>query len=134
MHARRYFVEAEATDPWAIEALALIRTLYAVETELNAERAWFGDGFTDGDAVTWRRTRAGPILARYADWSENQGRSATPKSLFGQAIEYPRKQWPSLVRYLNDPRFSIENGAPSGPFASWPLAGPTGCTSAATAG
>ena len=36
MHARRYFVEAEPTDPRAVEALAFIRTLYAVEKELKA--------------------------------------------------------------------------------------------------
>ena len=34
----------------------------------------------------------------------------TPKSLFGQAIEYTRHQWASLVRYLNDARFAIDNG------------------------
>jgi len=37
-------------------------------------------------------------------------RSATPKSLYGQAVEYSRNQWASLVRYLDDARFSIDNG------------------------
>ena len=32
-----------------------------------------------------RLSRAGPILARFSDWLEVQNRSATPKSLFGQA-------------------------------------------------
>jgi len=32
------------------------------------------------------------------------------RSLFGQAEEYSRNQWPSLVRYLNDARFAIDNG------------------------
>jgi hypothetical protein len=111
MHARRYFIEAEPTDPRAVEALAFIRTLYAVETELKAERARLGQGFTDGDAVQWRRTRAGPILGRFADWLEGQNRATTPKSLFGQAVNYARNQWPSLVRYLDDARFAIDNGA-----------------------
>jgi transposase len=30
--------------------------------------------------------------------------------LFGQAIEYSRNQWASLVRYLDDARFAIDNG------------------------
>jgi hypothetical protein len=33
MHARRYFIEAEPSDPRAVEALAFIRTLYAVERD-----------------------------------------------------------------------------------------------------
>lgn len=111
MHARRYFVEAEPSDPRAVEALAFVRTLYAVERELNDERARLGERFTDDDAVRWRRNRAGPILARFADWLGEQARSATPKSLFGQAVNYARNQWPSLVRYLNDALFAIDNGA-----------------------
>jgi len=61
--------------------------------------------------VRWRRTRAGPILARFADWLGEQARSATPKSLFGQAVGYARNQWPSLVRNMTDARFSNDNGA-----------------------
>ena len=39
MHARRYYVEAEPTDPRAVEALAFIRTLYAVERQFRDDRA-----------------------------------------------------------------------------------------------
>ena len=111
MHARRYFVEAKPIDPRAIEALAFIRTLYAVEKELKDERAGLGERFTNDDAMNRRRTRAGPILATFADWLEVQHRSATPKSLFGQAVGYARNQWASLIRYLTDARFAIDNGA-----------------------
>ena len=111
MHARRYFVEAESTDPRAVEALAFIRTLYVVEKELHAERVRLGERFTDDEAVRWRRTRAGPILVRFADWLGEQARSATPKSLFGQAVGYARNQWSSLVRYVDNARFAIDNGA-----------------------
>jgi transposase len=111
MHARRYFIEAEPSDPRAVEALAFIRTLYAVETELKDERARVGERFTHEDAVKWRQTRAGPILTRFFDWLAERHRSATPKSLFGQAVGYARNQWPSLVRFVNDARFSIDNGA-----------------------
>jgi energy-coupling factor transporter ATP-binding protein EcfA2 len=110
MHARRYFVDAEPTDPRAVEALAFVRTLYAVEREIQVEREKLGKTFTDADVVRLRRTRAGPILAAFADWLEVQHRSATPKSLFGQAVGYSRNQWASLVRYLDDARFSIDNG------------------------
>jgi hypothetical protein len=111
MHARRYFIEAEPTDPRAVDALAFIRTLYAVEKELKDDRTRLGECFTTDDAVRWRKTRAGPILAQFAGWLELQSRSATPKSLFGQAVGYARNQWPSRVRYLEDARFAIDNGA-----------------------
>jgi transposase len=111
MHARRYFVEAEPSDPRAVEALAFIRTLYAVEREIQDARDKFEEAFADADVVRLRRTRAGPILATFSDWLEDQRRQATPKSLFGQAIEYSRNQWVSLVRYIDDSRFAIDNGA-----------------------
>jgi transposase len=110
MHARRYYVEAEPSDPRAVEALAFIRTLYAVEREIKDERDKLGENFPDAEVVRWRKTRAGPILATFADWLEVQHRQATPKSLFGQAVEYSRNQWLSLVRYLTDARFAIDNG------------------------
>jgi hypothetical protein len=110
MHARRYFIEAEPTDPRAVEALAFIRTLHAVETELRGERARLGERFTSDDTVRWRQTRAGPILAKFAEWLGGQHRSATPKGLFGQAVSYARNQWSSLIRYVNDARFAIDNG------------------------
>jgi hypothetical protein len=55
MHARRYFVDAELSDPPAVEALAFARTLYAVEKELSDERERLGEGFAADDAVRWRR-------------------------------------------------------------------------------
>jgi hypothetical protein len=39
-----------------------------------------------------------------------QHRQATPKSLFGQAIDSSRYQRASPVRYLDDARFAIDNG------------------------
>ncbi len=111
MHARRYFVEAEPSDPRAVEALAFVRTLYAVERDIKVEREKLGETFTDTDVVRWRQTRAGPILAVFAAWLEEHHRSATPKSLFGQAVAYSRNQWASLVRYLDGARFAIDNGA-----------------------
>jgi transposase len=111
MHARRYFIEAEPSDPRAVEALAFIRTLYAVEREIKDHRDKLGDTFTNADVVHLRRTGAGPILATFAQWLEAQHRSGTPKSLFGQAVEYSRNRSASPVRYLDDARFDIDNGA-----------------------
>jgi hypothetical protein len=90
---------------------AVLEGQYAVEREIKVERDKLGETFTDADVVRLRRTRAGPILATFSDWIDEQRRQVTPKSLFGQAAEYSRNQWASLVRYLDDARFAIDNGA-----------------------
>ena len=107
----RRILAAESGSAPTTSTLAFVRTLYAVEAELKAERERVGPGFTSDDAVRWRQTRTGPILAQFADWLEVHHRSAPPKSLFGQAVNYARNQWPSLTRYLGDARFGIDNGA-----------------------
>ena len=103
-HVRRKFVEAQDNNPAkASEALAYIRTLYAVEKEIVEK------GLTGDAVVTLRQARAGPILKRFGEWLEEENRTALPKSLFGQALGYARNQWPTLGRYLHDPRFTIDN-------------------------
>ena len=103
-HVRRKFVEAQANNPAkATEALAFIRTLYAVEKEI-AEKELTGD-----IAVSLRKTRAGPILKQFGEWLDDEHRTALPKSPFGQAVTYARNLWPTLDRYLQDARFTIDN-------------------------
>jgi len=46
--------------------------------------------------------------------------SATPSSVFGQAVVYARNKWPTLLRYLDDARFAIDNGVVE--YANRPLA------------
>ncbi|QDU19817.1 Transposase IS66 family protein [Urbifossiella limnaea] len=103
-HVRRKFVEARTNNAAkASEALAYIRTLYAVEQEIRDEKL-------TGDAVVSRRqTRAGPILRKLGAWLDAEQRTALPKSPFGQAVSYALNLWPTLGRYLNDARFTIDN-------------------------
>jgi transposase len=114
-HVRRKFVEARPNNPAkASEALAYIRTLYAVEKEIV-------DGkLTSDAAVSLRQARASPVVRKFGEWLELEGRSALPKSPFGQAVSYARNQWPTLDRYLSDGRFAIDNNA--GERAIRPLA------------
>lgn len=103
-HVRRKFVDARTNNAAkASEALAHIRTLYAVEQQILDEKL-------TGDAVVTRRqTRAGPILRTFGAWLDVEQRSALPKSPFGQAVSYAINQWPTLGRYLDDARFTIDN-------------------------
>ena len=101
---RRKFVETQSSDlAKASAALAFIRTLYAVERQIQTEHL-VGD-----TAVSLRRSRAGPIVQQFGEWIEQEHRTALPKSPLGQAVGYARNQWPSLGRYLTDTRFAIDN-------------------------
>jgi len=103
-HVRRKFMEAQTNHPAkSIEALAYIRTLYAVEREIVDQK------LASDIAVSRRRTRAGPVLQRFGEWLKIEQRSVLPKSPFGEAISYTWNQWPTLDRYLGDARFTIDN-------------------------
>jgi transposase len=103
MHARRGFFDARDSDVRSIEALARIRTLYAVERRAK-ELA-----LTDDARAAYRREHARPILDAFADWLADERRTALPKSAFGQAVHYAINQWPSLTRYVGDSRLAIDN-------------------------
>ena len=101
---RRKFVEAQASDPAkASEALAYVRTLYAVERQIQTEHL-VGD-----TAVSLRRSRAGPIVQQFGEWIEQEHRTALPKSPLGQAVGYAWNQWPSRERYRTEARFGSDN-------------------------
>jgi transposase len=105
MHARRKFVEARDANPgMAAEALAFVRTLYAVERDITAA-GWTGEAVAE-----CRRARAGPVLDRFAEWIERGHRTARPKSPLGAAVAYARNGWASLTRYVTDGRLAIDNG------------------------
>ena len=104
MHARRNFFEAKDNDPArAHEALAHIRLLYAVEAEAKAKK------LTGTDRAAYRQEQAGPVLQSFADWLAHEVPRVLPKSKIGEAVGYAANQWPTLVRYLQDGRLTIDN-------------------------
>jgi transposase len=104
MHARRYFFDAKDADPaHAHEALARIRTLYAVEADAKDQK------LTGPHRAAYRQDHARPVLAAFADWLAAEVPRALPKSPLGQAIIYASNQWPTLIRYLDDGRLTIDN-------------------------
>jgi transposase len=103
-HARRKFFDARASDPErAHEALARIRSLYAVESA--------GKDLDEAGRLALRRERSAPLLDRFGTWLEEQARFVLPKSLIGVAIGYARSNWAALNRYLEAGFLSIDNNA-----------------------
>jgi transposase len=103
-HARRYFFDARLTSPeLAHQALARIRTLYAVEADAKAIH------LVGADLAAYRREHAGPVLDAFAGWLAEQAPRVLPKSSIGEAFTYAVNQWQSLRVYLTDGRLKIDN-------------------------
>ena len=103
-HARRKFVEAEATSPApAHEAVARIKALYAVEHDAK-----------DLDAtarVALRQTKAGPLLDALKNWLDRERAQVVPKTPIAEAIHYALNQWAALTVYVTDGELAIDNNA-----------------------
>jgi transposase len=103
-HVRRNFFEAKDNDaPRAHEAIARIRLLYAVETAAKEKQ------LADGGLAAYRQEHAGPLLQSFADWLAAEVPRALPKSKIAEGLVYAANQWPTLVRYVQDGRLTIDN-------------------------
>jgi transposase len=110
-HARRYFVEAEQATPKearaptqpAAQFLGWIAKLYHAE-----ERAkhWH--------ALRRRRLRqrySAAVLRSIEQLWRAYEPSVAPQSLLGKALQYLSRQWPKLVRFIDDGLHPIDNNA-----------------------
>jgi transposase len=103
-HVRRNYFEAKEGDPAkAHEALAHIRALYAVEAAAKEKN------LAGAALAAYRQEHAGPVLKSFADWLAEEVPRALPKSKIGEAFVYAANQWPTLTRYLEDGRLTIDN-------------------------
>ena len=110
-HARRKFDEAvkaqarnkTGRDGLAKQGLALINRIYAVEREAREQ---------DLDANARKQLRdekAKPIWDELRQWLDGAIGQAPPKTLAGKALGYLDKQWPRLIRCLDDGRIEVDN-------------------------
>lgn len=103
-HVRRKFFDAKENDPpRAHEALARIRTLYAIEADAKA------NGLLGVELANYRQAHADPVLKGFADWLAKEVPRVLPKSKIGEAFIYASNQWPTLIRYRDDGRLTIDN-------------------------
>jgi transposase len=102
-HARRKLIEITRTGPTPIaeEGVALIRDLYAIETESRG---------SDPEArLAIRQDRSAPILARLDNWLAHHRARASAKSPLGEALAYIAKYRDGLGRFLTDGRVEIDS-------------------------
>lgn len=103
-HARRYFEKALTQDKKrASYVLEEIQKLYAIE------RKTAGISAEERHAV--RLEESLPIINDLGKWMHRERNMVLPKSLIGKAIEYCTKLWASLMTYLEDGNFHIDNNA-----------------------
>jgi transposase len=108
-HARRGFIEAEDALPKeqrggdhpASRMLVLFRALYTVEDDATVSKA------SAEQRLALRQERSSVIIARIREQLETLLPITLPQSPLGKALGYLHRQWPKLIRFL-------DNGA-------WPL-------------
>jgi hypothetical protein len=113
-HARRKFIEAQASDPArSAAALAHYRELYAIEKKIKAEIAKLP---TDTDETTRaairlrvRQAQAVPIWEAFWTWLGAARPDVLPKSPLAGALGYMRNNEEALRRYTSSGYLSIDN-------------------------
>jgi transposase len=107
-HARRRFFEAVQALPKseqkkataAHEFVRRIDALYAIERDIKA--------LSDEARLLARQTRAVPLLESLHAFAQSLQRDALPSGKLGEALAYLTKQWPKLIRYVEDGRLAID--------------------------
>ncbi len=108
-HARRRFSDAVKAQGRsrkrgkAHRGLTLIQKLYRVEKQARK--------LTPEKRHVRRDLHARPILDELRSWLDQALRQVPPTSATGKALNYLHKEWPKLIRYLDDGRLEIDNNA-----------------------
>jgi len=104
-HDRRKFFEASKASKkgagLANEALEQIRALYKIEEQLKDASA--------EERYRVRQESSKPLLEKFKTWLEKHQGTVPVKSQLGIALNYTLREWPRLIRYLDDGRLSIDN-------------------------
>ena len=107
-HVRRKFHDAAKASKQtgaAHVAMAKIRKLYDVERSLRSQE------LKDEDFLLKRRDAVEPILDSLKRWLDEKVERVPPESLLGKAVNYARKQWGKLIRYLESPYLTPDTNA-----------------------
>lgn len=105
-HARRKFVEAQKIQGKqktgrVDQALAQIQKLYRVEQLIKDK--------PPDERYQMRQAQARPVIDELKQWLDKSLGQVPPKSAMGKALGYLHNQWESLIRYLDDGHYPIDN-------------------------
>jgi len=110
-HARRKFMEVvkagsgKGKKGHAETALEYICKLYAFEKSARK------DQLTPDQIVALRQEKSKLILKEFEVWLNALSGKTPPKGLLGKAVNYTLKNWPLLVRYLEQGYITPDNNA-----------------------
>ena len=104
-HARRKFFDLARLNkaPIAIEAVARIDALFAVERHIN--------GRPPDERRQVRHERSRPRVEALGVWLRQQHGRLSPNNQVAKAIAYSLNAWDALVRFLDDGRLCMTNNA-----------------------
>lgn len=105
-HARRKFFDAQETDrKRAVQMLALVGELYAIERAAKEQE------LDDAARLALRQEQGVPVLARIKTWLDAEQEVILPRSDMAQAIGYAQNQWDALGVYATQGFLNIDNNA-----------------------
>jgi transposase len=104
-HARRKFFDLARISkaPIAIDAVARIDVLFAIEREIN--------GLTPQERQHVRGERSRPLVVALESWLREQRAKLSAKNDTAKAIAYSLTRWAALTRFLDDGRLCMSNNA-----------------------
>lgn len=104
-HARRPFFKLARVQkaPMAIEAVARIDALFAIEREIN--------GASAAVRRAVRQERSRPLVADLERWMRACRERLSGKGDVAKAIDYLLRRWASFTRFLDDGRVCLSNNA-----------------------
>jgi transposase len=104
-HARRKFFDLARLNkaPVAIEAVARIDTLFAIERDIN--------GLPPDERCRVRHERSRPRVEALGILLREQHGRLSPNNQVAKAIAYSLNAWDALIRFLDDGRLCMTNNA-----------------------
>ena len=109
-HARRYFLEAEASSPAeAAEFLDDIGEMFGIEREIDKAAESLDPIAAHKLRAQVRDERSRPILNRLGQRAHET--KVLPGSPVARALKYLENRWAGLIRFVDDPRVPMTSNA-----------------------
>ena len=103
-HPRRKLRDAEVAQPQlAAEGGRFVSAWFEAEAEAKALK------LSSAELLAWRQERIKPLTVQFRDWMEAVRPTLVPSDPLAKVIQYYRNHWTPLMRFLNNPKISIDN-------------------------